>query len=229
MLDVEAPDVPAGRFVECDSSNPASTDDAVDELGTGRDVVCNVAGLAGTAPAELVMRDNFPGHRHVTERLPDRMNDGVSLVAVASMARFGRPRRLEQLRQSLNRDDLDCGPVRLRDNQVSGNAYSFSKEAATVYVMTMVLPLAERGLRINAVSPGPAEEPVLDDFATIVGKDDLPSVRNLVGRYAESADIAPVTVHPSSGDSAWIKGSNIIADGGIGDAILSGVITGPDR
>ena len=49
-------------------------------------------------------------------------------------------------------------------NPQEGNAYNFSKECTTVYTMSMALALADMGLRINAVLPGPVQTPILADF-----------------------------------------------------------------
>jgi NAD(P)-dependent dehydrogenase (short-subunit alcohol dehydrogenase family) len=155
-------------------------------------------------------------------------NRGGSVVAVASMAGFGWPQRLELIRDLLSTEDFAAGEAWLRAHPVDGNAYNFSKEVVTVYVMTMGLALAERGLRINAVSPGPVETPILTDFEETMGKENLDGVRDLVGRHATAADIAPVVVFLASRDSAWLSGVNIPADGGIGGAIFSGLIPAPE-
>lgn len=227
-VDLKAPQVPVDRFVECDLADPVGIESAVEELGSGWDVLCDVAGVPGTAPAELVMKVNFLGLRHFTELFFDRLNEGGAVVVVASMAGFGWPQRLEQIRDLLATDDFDSGVAWLRENPVAGNAYNFSKEVVTVYVMTMGLALVERGLRINAVSPGPVETPILGDFEQTMGKDNLDGVRDLIGRHATPADIAPAVVFLASKESAWLNGVNIGADGGIGGAILSGLVPAPE-
>ena len=227
-LDLKAPEVAVERFVECDLTDPASIAEAVNQLGSGWDALCSVAGVPGTAPADVVMKVNFLGHRHLTELFFDRLNTGGAIVSVASMAGFAWPQRLEQIRELLATDDFEAGLAWLRENPIVGNAYNFSKEVLTVYVMTMGLALAERGLRINAVSPGPVQTPILGDFEETMGKENLDGVRDLVGRHATPADIARVVVFLASPDSAWVNGVNIAADGGIGGAILSGLIPAPE-
>ena len=227
-LDVKAPEVAVEQFVECDLADPASIAGAVDRLGSGWDALCSVAGVPGTASADLVMKVNFLGHRYLTELFFDRLNRGGSIVSVASMAGFDWQRRREQILELLATDDFDSGLAWLRENPIAGNAYNFSKEALTVYVMTMGLAIAERGLRINAVSPGPVQTPILGDFEETMGKENLDGVRDLVGRHATPADIARIVVFLASSDSAWINGVNIGADGGIGGAILTGLVPAPE-
>ena len=227
-LDLKAPAEPVDRFVECDLADPASIDRAVGELGSGWDVLCNVAGVPGTAPAGLVMKVNFLGLRHLTEQFFDRLNPGGAIVVVASMAGFGWPQRVDSIRDLLATDDFAAGLEWLERNPIAGNAYNFSKEVATVYVMTMGLALAERQLRINAVSPGPVETPILTDFEATMGKENLDGVRDLVGRHATPADIAPAVVFLASRDAGWLNGVNIGADGGIGGAVVSGLIPAPE-
>ncbi|AIJ24661.1 MULTISPECIES: coniferyl-alcohol dehydrogenase [Amycolatopsis methanolica group] len=227
-LDLKAPEVPVERFVECDLTDPASIESAVDELGSGWNVLCNVAGVPGTAPADVVMKVNFLGQRHLTELFLDRLERAGSIVSVASMAGFGWPQRIEQIRDLLATDGFDEGVAWLRDNPIQGNAYNFSKEVVTVYVMSMGLALAERGLRINAVSPGPVQTPILGDFEATMGKENLDGVRDLVGRHATAADIAPSVLFLASPVSSWVNGVNLPADGGIGGAVVSGLVPAPE-
>lgn len=227
-VDLRKPDFPVGRFVECDLADPASIEVAVAELGSGWDVLCNIAGVPGTAPADLVMKVNFLGMRQLTESMFEQLNENGSIVVVASMAGFGWPQRVEQIRDLLATDDFEAGVRWLRENTYTGNAYTFSKEAATVYVMTMGLALRELGLRINAVSPGPVETPILGDFEETMGKDNLDGVRDLIGRHAAPADIAPTVLYLASRDSSWVNGVSIPTDGGIGGAVISGLVPAPE-
>jgi NAD(P)-dependent dehydrogenase (short-subunit alcohol dehydrogenase family) len=77
-----------------------------------------------------------------------------------------------------------------KEHPQQGNAYTFSKEVATVYTMSMALAFNQRGLRINAVLPGPVETPILVDFEATMGKDILDGAKALLGRHATPDDIA---------------------------------------
>ena len=80
-----------GRQV--DMSDPASIDAAVAGLGDPVDVLCNIAGLPQTKPADAVLRVNFLGLRHLTEALAPTMAPGATVTNVASNAGNGWPQR----------------------------------------------------------------------------------------------------------------------------------------
>lgn len=227
-LDVKPPSARVDSHVECDLADPRSIDEAVSTLGPGWDVLCNVAGLPGTASAEAVMKVNFLGPRHLTESLLGGFAEGASIVNVASMAGFGWPERIGEVREFVATESFQDGLRWWEEHQVDGSAYNFSKEAVIVYTMTMGLALGELGHRINAISPGPVETPILGDFEETMGKDTLDGVRDLIGRHALPGDIAPGVVFLASRDSRWFNGINAPADAGIGGAVYTGLVPRPE-
>src|SRR5262245_49242205 len=86
VLDVKPTTEPGVRFVYCDLSQPTEIDAAIDGLPARIDALVNVAGIPGPKPAETVMAVNFFGLRHLTESLVNRIQDGGSIVNVASSA-----------------------------------------------------------------------------------------------------------------------------------------------
>ncbi|MEO3859570.1 SDR family oxidoreductase [Acrocarpospora sp. B8E8] len=110
-----------------------------------------------------------------------------------------------------------------------GNAYNYSKEAATFYTLAMGGAVRDiNELRINAVLPGPVETPILADFEQSMGKDTLDGVKAFLGRHATVEDIAPAVVFLASRESRWINGTAIVADGGISGALLTALVPPPD-
>jgi NAD(P)-dependent dehydrogenase (short-subunit alcohol dehydrogenase family) len=218
------------QHVEVDLADPASIDAALAQVEGNVDVLANVAGIPGTAPAELVFKVNFLGLRHLTEALAfERMNQGGSIVNVASTAGFQWALRLDALKDLMTTETFDEGLAWFRANPQQGNAYNFSKEATTVYTLAMggaVREIAE--LRINAVLPGPVETPILADFEESMGKETLDGVKAFLGRHATPSDIAPAIVYLASRDSRWINGTTLIADGGISGAVLAGLVPAPE-
>ena len=71
--------------------------------------------------------------------------------------------------------------------------YSTSKQAVILYSKRLAGPAwTKYGVRINTVSPGPVETPILADFEQTMGKDVLDMCRATVGRHASVDDIVPV-------------------------------------
>jgi NAD(P)-dependent dehydrogenase (short-subunit alcohol dehydrogenase family) len=228
-LDRNAPTAAVEQHVTVDLADPSSIDAALAQIDGSFDALVNVAGIPGTQPGELVFRVNFLGMRHLTEAMFDRLNPGGSIVVVSSTAGFGWPLRLDTLRSLMTTETFDEGVAWFRANPQEGNAYNFSKEAATVYTLAMGGAVREMNeLRINAVLPGPVETPILADFEESMGKDTLDGVKAFLGRHGTPEDIAPAVLFLVSRESRWINGSTIVADGGIMGAVASGLVPTPE-
>ena len=227
-LDRNTPTAKVTHHIEVDLANPQSIDAAVEQLDGHFDGLLNVAGIPGTAPAELVFAVNALAVRHLTESFFDKLVPGGSVVIVSSTAGFGWPLRLDAIRDLLATDTFEEGAAWFKANPQQGNAYNFSKEVSTVYTMSMGLALGEMGFRLNAVLPGPVETPILVDFEKSMGKDTLDGLKNLLGRHATPTDIASVVLFLASDAAGWINGQAIAVDGGITGAVATGVVPAPE-
>jgi NAD(P)-dependent dehydrogenase (short-subunit alcohol dehydrogenase family) len=227
-LDRNQPTAKVDKHIPVDLADVASIDAAIAELDGEFDGLLNIAGVPGTAPAETVLAVNTLAVRHLTESLLGRLAEGGSIVIVSSTAGFGWPARLETIKELLATDTFEEGAQWFRENPQQGNAYNFSKEATTVYTMTMGLAVKESGLRINAVLPGPVETPILADFEESMGKDNLDGVKELLGRHATPHDIAKAVLFLASDGAGWINGHPLIVDGGISGSVLTGLVPVPE-
>lgn len=227
-LDRNSPSAKVTQHIEVDLANPRSIDAAIEQLDGSFDGLLNVAGIPGTAPAELVFAVNSLAVRHLTEAFFERLSPGGSVVIVSSTAGFGWPLRLDAIRELLATDTFEEGAAWFKDNPQQGNAYNFSKEVSTVYTLSMGLAMQEMGFRINAVLPGPVQTPILADFEESMGKDTLDGLKNLLGRHADPDDIASVVMFLASDDARWVNGQALAVDGGITGAVASGVVPAPE-
>jgi NAD(P)-dependent dehydrogenase (short-subunit alcohol dehydrogenase family) len=229
-LDRNKPTAEVAQHVEVDLADPASIDSALEQIEGEFDVLANVAGIPGTQPGELVFKVNFLGMRHLVESMFPRLRTGGSIVIVSSTAGFQWPARLDLIKDLLTRETFADGLAWYAEHPPTGNAYNFSKEAATVYTLMMGGAVRDiNELRINAVLPGPVETPILVDFEESMGKDTLDGVKAFLGRHATAEDIAGPIVFLASRDSAWINGTTLIADGGISGALLTGLVPPPEE
>jgi NAD(P)-dependent dehydrogenase (short-subunit alcohol dehydrogenase family) len=227
-LDRNDPTAAVTRHVEVDLANPRSIDAALEQIDGEFDGLMNVAGIPGTAPADLVLAVNSLAVRHLTESFVERLVPGGSVIIVSSTAGFGWPGRLEAIRDLLATGNFEEGAAWFKANPQQGNAYNFSKEVTTVYTMSMGLALAQMGFRINAVLPGPVQTPILADFEETMGKDTLDGLKELLGRHATPDDIADAVLFLASDAARWINGHALVVDGGITGAVLSGVVAAPE-
>jgi NAD(P)-dependent dehydrogenase (short-subunit alcohol dehydrogenase family) len=94
-------------------------------------------------------------------------------------------------------------------------AYTASKGAVLAMTREIAVVYARRGVRANALCPGPIMTPLLAKFLS----DDARRQRRLVhipmGRFGEPLEIANGALFLASDESAWMTGQSLIIDGGI--------------
>jgi NAD(P)-dependent dehydrogenase (short-subunit alcohol dehydrogenase family) len=92
--------------------------------------------------------------------------------------------------------------------------YSAAKGGVVAFVRAAALDLAERGIRVNAVSPGiirtPLAAPLTEDPEA--ARDFLRAVPQ--HRFGESDEIADAVLFLASDESTYITGQNLVIDGG---------------
>jgi NAD(P)-dependent dehydrogenase (short-subunit alcohol dehydrogenase family) len=91
--------------------------------------------------------------------------------------------------------------------------YASTKGAIIAFTRSLALNLAERGVRVNAVAPGPIWTPLITstfpaDKIEEFGKDTP------MGRPGQPAELAPAYVFLASEDSSYITGETIHINGG---------------
>lgn len=123
------------------------------------------------------------------------LNDGASIILNASVAN--------------------------KKGMVNGTVYAATKAALRSFTRSIAAELVSRGIRVNAVSPGPIHTPegfersglskeALEEFAK--------NIVNLVPmkRMGEPSEIAGVVAFLASADASYITGADIPVDGGMG-------------
>lgn len=209
-----APDV--DDFYQVDLSEPRAIDELVDRLPAGADGLCNIAGVAPTRPGEMVLKVNTHALIRLTIGVAPKLSDRASIVNLASMAGNGWRDHLDQVTELLETDWADLGAFVARHELGDGpRSYFLSKEAVIVWTMQNRWTWRERDIRMNCVSPGPVETPILTDFLETLGDRAQESVRNM-DRFGTPADVAPVVAFLLTDESRWFRGANITPDGGMG-------------
>jgi NAD(P)-dependent dehydrogenase (short-subunit alcohol dehydrogenase family) len=223
-VDVREHQTPASRYLQCDLRDAASINALLAEIGSGWDMLAHVAGVPGTAPAADVLKVNYLGMRLMTEGMLPLLREGGSVVAVASTAALGWDQRLEILAGLLELTDAEAVEKWQADQDPNYPVYSTSKQAVILYSKRLAGPAwTKYGVRINTVSPGPVETPILSDFEQTMGKEVLDMCRATVGRHASVDDIVPAVSFLGSPDARWITGQDIQVDGGFISAMTSGM------
>lgn len=101
----------------------------------------------------------------------------------------------------------------------NSSIYAASKAALISLARTLSAELVSRGVRVNAVSPGPIATPLFGRLG--LPEADLQAFAEDVqqqvplGRFGQPEEIAKTVAFLASPDSSFIVGSEIIADGGM--------------
>jgi NAD(P)-dependent dehydrogenase (short-subunit alcohol dehydrogenase family) len=99
---------------------------------------------------------------------------------------------------------------------VPQDAYTASKGAVISLTRSLAVQFAPRGVRTNAICPGPIETPLLTSWLlTDPEAKALRLARNPTGRFGRPEDIVNLALYLASDESTWTNGAIISADGGI--------------
>lgn len=102
---------------------------------------------------------------------------------------------------------------------IHSSVYGSTKAALLNMSKTLSNELLSRGIRINAVSPGPVDTPLYDkagipvEYHDQVMKDIVATIP--AGRFGKPQEVAQAVLYFASDASAWTVGSEIIIDGGV--------------
>ena len=212
------------EFYRADLSDKRTIEALVDVMPRNIDGLVNSAGLPPTKPAELLLAVNLVGLKHLTRCIVPKLADGASIVNVASLAGFGWQNAVEAVKASetLDFEGIPEFVQRWSVSSDGGRSYFFSKEALVVWTMQNRWTWRDRGIRMNSVSPGPVDTPILGDFLATLG-DRAEEDRKVMDRPGTPQDIAPVIAFLLSDMTSWIRGTNIPTDGGMASNILCGM------
>jgi NAD(P)-dependent dehydrogenase (short-subunit alcohol dehydrogenase family) len=96
-------------------------------------------------------------------------------------------------------------------------AYAATKAALRSYARTWAAEFKDRGIRVNMLSPGVTDTPILDSQSA--SREDLVEMyQSMVpmGRLARAEEIASAALFLASEQSSYVTGADLMADGGIG-------------
>lgn len=99
---------------------------------------------------------------------------------------------------------------------VPQDAYTASKGAVLSLTRSLAVQFGPKGIRTNAICPGPVETPLLMDWLVKdEGAKQLRLARNPTGRFGKPEEIVHMAVYLASDESRWTNGASLVVDGGI--------------
>ncbi|MGH3524639.1 MAG: SDR family oxidoreductase [Mycobacterium sp.] len=153
-----APDL--GRGIQVDLRDRASIDKAIAEVGGPIDAIFSAAGVADGPD---LMRINFISHRHLIERMftDGQLPRGSAICFISSVGGIGWENDLPRLQEFLATPDFESADAWVSAHEPEGIIhYGFSKQAINAYVAMQAFPMLAKGVRINAICPGPTDTPL---------------------------------------------------------------------
>lgn len=214
-IDRNAPKVDLDGFHQVDLMDEAALDAVIEKLKPlEADGLANIAGVPPTAPVDVVLTVNLLALKKLTLGLVDSLKDGASIVNLASLAGLGWEGEVAKIKAagSLTYD----GVTEFAKTQgiTPDISYFFTKQALVAWTHENRWVWRDRGIRMNAVSPGPVDTPILGDFLETLGARAEEDMR-IMDRPGAPTDIAPVVTFLLSDGSVWLRGVNIACDGGM--------------
>ena len=165
------------------------------------DILFLNAGIGKPAPINVMPQElydslwdtNFKGPFFTTQAALEYLNDNASIIYNTSIANVkGMP---------------------------GMSVYGATKAGLRSLVRTLTVELAERGIRVNALSPGPVETPIWnkmeipEEAQKEFGAQILQQVP--LGRMGRPEEIANAALFLASDDSSYVNGIELPVDGGM--------------
>ena len=201
-----------GVFIRTDVTNAddvaAMFKKAKDTYGS-IDIAFNNAGIS-PPDDDSILDTGIDAWRRVQE---------VNLTSVYLCCKEVLPYMLEQGKGSIINTASFVATMAAATSQIS---YTASKGGVLAMTRELGVQFARQGVRVNALSPGPVNTPLLIE---LFAKDPERAARRLVhipmGRFGEPSELAAAVAFLASDDSSFLTASNFLIDGGISGAYVT--------
>ena len=199
------------KYVHADVSREADAEamvrTAVETYG-GLDILYNNAGV--------MLPDD--GSVHTTSEDIWDLTLAVNVKGVAFGCKYGIPAMLEGGGGSIVNVASFVAWVGAATSQT---AYTASKGAVLAMTREIAVEYARRGVRCNALCPGPIDTPLLMQLLSDEQKRQRRLVHVPMGRFGRAEELAKAALFLASDDSSYMTGASLIVDGGLTAAYVT--------
>ena len=204
-IDAAVAEMPGARGFRADIADLAAMDEVYAAIGAddgGIDVLFINAGIGGFAPLRAITEDawdqvhsvNLKGCVFALQKALPLMKRGGSVVVTGSIGAHGA---------------------------LEGNGtYAAAKAGLYMAMKVFAKELVAEGIRVNVVSPGPIDTPLLHRNPGM-SADDVAALKEMMianipmHRMGRSEEVAKAVLFLASDDAAFITGANLFVDGGL--------------
>jgi NAD(P)-dependent dehydrogenase (short-subunit alcohol dehydrogenase family) len=198
--------------IQADVTDEAAVSDlyarTAKELG-GIDVLFNNAGISPSDDTS-VLETSYEAWQRVQD---------VNLKSVFLCCKHGIPHLLERGGGSVINTASFVAILGAATSQIS---YTASKGGVLALSRELGVQFARRGVRVNALCPGPIDTPLLRE---LYANDEEAAQRRLVhipmGRFGQAREIANGVLFLASDDASFVTASTFMVDGGISGAYVT--------
>jgi NAD(P)-dependent dehydrogenase (short-subunit alcohol dehydrogenase family) len=103
----------------------------------------------------------------------------------------------------------------------SQTAYTASKGAVLSMTREIAVEYARRGIRCNALCPGPIDTPLLAELLSDPARRHRRFVHIPMGRLGQAEELAKAALFLAADDSSYMTGASLVVDGGITAAYVT--------
>ncbi len=186
VIDLKQPPVDVAGYYGTDLRDPDAVSQTVASIDGEINALFYCAGRAGSIfPDDDVMTVNFLSARLLAELVVPHMPPGSAIASISSTAGIGWMANIAKWMPLVTTTGFAAGRTWVDEHpdEIAGG-YAPSKEALIVWTLWASYAWADKGIRVNSISPGPTQTPMMPDFEAHVGKEFMENFPVPLGRRA---------------------------------------------